>query len=143
MKRMMMSGKIHRATVTDANVDYEGSVSVDPDLSRAAGMLPYEQVHVVDIDNGARLITYLIDAEPGSGKVVLNGAAARLVHKGDRVIIISYAQMKDAEAESYSPKIVLLDEFNRPVTGPSRQGSDGDRLSPGVLRSGPAVDESR
>jgi aspartate 1-decarboxylase len=115
LKRTMMSGKIHRATVTDANVDYEGSISVDSDLRKAAGMLPYEQVHVVDIDNGARLVTYLIDAEPGSGAVVLNGAAARLVHKGDRVIIIAYAEMEDAQAAGHVPRIVLVDEANRPV----------------------------
>lgn len=116
MKRTMMSGKIHRATVTDARTDYEGSISVDSDLARAAGMLPYEQVHVVDVDNGARLVTYLIHAEPGSGDVVMNGAAARLIQKGDRVIIISYVQMKDAKAHGHRPKIVLVDEANRPAT---------------------------
>lgn len=116
MRRTMMSGKIHRATVTGARTDYEGSISVDRDLSRAAGMLPYEQVHVVDVDNGARLVTYLIEAEGGSGDIVMNGAAARLIHKGDKVIVISYSEMEEAEAESHRPKVVLVDEANRPAT---------------------------
>jgi len=115
MKRTMMSGKIHRATITEANVDYEGSISVDSDLIRSAGMLPFEQVHVVDVNNGARLVTYLIEAEAGSGKVIMNGAAALLVSQGDKVIIISYAQMKDSEASDHNPKVVLVDDSNRPV----------------------------
>ena len=116
MKRTMMYGKIHRATVTDANIDYPGSISVDADLIKAAGMLPYEQVQVVDIDNGARFETYLIEAQAGSGEVVLNGGAARLVAKGDKVIIIAYAQMQDAEARDCRPKVVMVDGSNRPVT---------------------------
>lgn len=116
MRRTMMAGKIHRAIVTDARTDYEGSISVDAGLARAAGMLPYEQVHVVDVDNGARLVTYLIEAEPGSGKVVVNGAAAHLVHPGDRVIIIAYAEMEEARASMHRPKIVLVDDSNSPVT---------------------------
>lgn len=123
MRRTIMSGKIHRATVTDARTDYEGSISVDRDLSRSAGMVPFEQVHVVDVDNGARLVTYLIDAEPGSGQVVMNGAAARLIQKGDRVIIISYAEMEDSEAQDHRPKIILVDESNRPATPDRQKGS--------------------
>lgn len=116
MKRTMMHGKIHRATVTDANINYVGSITLDPDLIEAAGMLPFEQVHVVDIDNGARFETYIIEGNRGQGEVVLNGAAARLVQKGDKVIVIAYAEMSDEEARAYRPKVVLVDDSNRPVT---------------------------
>ncbi len=116
MKRTMMHGKIHRATVTDANINYVGSITLDPDLIEAAGMLPFEQVHVVDIDNGARFETYFIEGTRGQGEVVLNGAAARLVQKGDKVIVIAYAEMSDEEARAYKPKVVLVDDANRPVT---------------------------
>ena len=116
MKRTMMHGKIHRATVTDANINYVGSITLDLDLIEAAGMLPFEQVHVVDIDNGARFETYIIEGTRGEGEVVLNGAAARLVQKGDKVIVIAYAEMSDEEARAYRPKVVLVDESNRPVT---------------------------
>lgn len=124
MKRTMMSGKIHRATVTEANVDYEGSISVDRELREAAGMLPFEQVHVVDVDNGARLVTYLIDAEAGSGDVIMNGAAARLVRKGDRVIIISYGEMESDEAAAHRPRILLVDAGNRPVINSAGRQKD-------------------
>jgi len=116
MKRTMMHAKIHRATVTDACVEYEGSITVDADLLEAAGMLPYEQVQVLDVDNGVRLETYLMKAEAGSGDVIVNGAAARLVNKGDKVIIVAYAQIKDKQAQQHRPRIVLVDESNRPVT---------------------------
>jgi len=116
MKRTMMHGKIHRATVTDGNVDYVGSITLDADLIDAAGILEFEKVHVVDVDNGARLETYVIAGERGSGDVILNGAAARLIAKGDRVIVIAYGEMDEAEARSLKPKIVLVDETNRPAT---------------------------
>lgn len=116
MKRTMMHGKIHRATVTDGNVDYVGSITLDADLIDAAGILEFEKVHVVDVDNGARLETYVVKGERGSGDVILNGAAARLVKKGDRVIVIAYGEMDEAEARSLKPRIVLVDESNRPVT---------------------------
>ena len=116
MKRIMMHGKIHRATVTDANIDYVGSITLDPILIQAAGMLPFEQVHVVDINNGARFETYIIEGEPGSGDVILNGAAARLVQKGDKVIVIAYAEMEDSEARELRPKVVLVDDANHPIT---------------------------
>ena len=111
----MLRGKVHRATVTDANLDYEGSLTLDPDLMEAAGMLPYEQVHVLDVNNGARLITYLITGERGSGQVIVNGAAAHLVSPGDLVIVVSYAEMEEAEARSHQPRVVLVDAQNRPV----------------------------
>jgi aspartate 1-decarboxylase len=116
MQRTMLKSKIHRATVTDANVDYIGSITIDSDLMKAADILPYEKVHVVDIDNGARLETYAIDGAAGSGAIEINGAAARLVAKGDRVIIMSYAQIDDAEARNLRPTVVLVDERNRPTS---------------------------
>lgn len=106
----MLKSKIHRATVTEANVEYTGSVSIDPVLCEAVGLREFEKVDVLDIDNGARLTTYVILGKPG--EVCLNGAAARLVHKGDRVIIVSYATMNAAEAEEFKPKIVLVNDEN-------------------------------
>jgi aspartate 1-decarboxylase len=109
----MMSGKIHRATVTEANLDYEGSITLDPDLMEAAGILPYEQVAVVDVTNGARLETYAIKGLRGSGEVCVNGAAAHLVHRGDTVIIIAYQQLSEAEAHVFAPQKVFVDSANR------------------------------
>jgi aspartate 1-decarboxylase len=113
MFRTMFKSKIHRATVTQADLHYVGSITVDEDLMDAADLLPGEQVHVVDIDNGARLETYLIAGRRGSGVIGLNGAAARLVHTGDLVIIMSYAVMTDAEARAFSPKVVHVDRGNQ------------------------------
>jgi aspartate 1-decarboxylase len=111
MKIEMLKSKIHRATVTGADLSYTGSVSIDPELCRAVGLHEFEKVDVLDIDNGARLTTYVILGGPG--EVCLNGAAARLIHKGDRVIIVSYAQFDEAEADSFRPKIVVVDERNQ------------------------------
>jgi aspartate 1-decarboxylase len=116
MFRTILKAKIHRATVTKADVDYIGSITIDAELMKAADILPYEKVHVVDIDNGARLETYAIEGEPGSGAIGMNGAAARLIHAGDKVIIMSYAMLDDAEAREHKPKVVLVDEHNRPVS---------------------------
>ena len=113
MFRTMMKSKIHRATVTEANVDYMGSISIDTDLMKAADLLPNEKVQIADITNGARLETYVIEGPAGSGTVCLNGAAARLVREGDTIIIISYAHMSDAEAREYTPKVVFVDGLNR------------------------------
>jgi aspartate 1-decarboxylase len=110
-----MKSKIHRATVTDANLHYVGSITVDRDLMDDADLLEYEQVAVVDVDNGARLETYVIEGERGSGDICLNGAAARLVSPGDRVIIISYAEYEDAELDGYEPTVVHVDRANRSV----------------------------
>ena len=115
MRRRMMKSKIHRATVTDANLHYVGSITVDRDLMDEADLLEYEQVAVVDVDNGARLETYVIEGERGSGDICLNGAAARLVSPGDRVIIISYADYETAELKGYEPTILHVDSSNRPV----------------------------
>ena len=110
--RTMLKGKIHRARVTEANIDYEGSITIDKELMEAADILPYEQVHVLDVDNGARLVTYAIEGERGSGVICMNGAAARLVYKGDTVIIISYCTVDDAEARNYTPKLVYVNSNN-------------------------------
>lgn len=109
----MMKSKIHRATVTDAHLDYVGSLSLGPELMSLSDMMVGEQVHVVDIDNGARLETYLIEGRPG--EVCMNGAAARLVHPGDKVIIITYADYDEAELADYAPTVVHVDEANGAV----------------------------
>jgi aspartate 1-decarboxylase len=111
--RTMMKSKIHRATVTQADLHYVGSVTVDEDLLDAADLLPGELVHVVDITNGARLETYTIPGPRGSGVIGINGAAAHLVHPGDLVILIAYAQMTTEEARSHRPAVVFVDEDNR------------------------------
>ena len=115
MRRRMMKSKIHRATVTDANLEYVGSISLDPELMRLADILEYEQVAVLDIDNGARFETYAIVGGPG--EVCLNGAAARLVHRGDRVIVITYAEYETAELEGFAPRVVHVDASNRVIDG--------------------------
>ncbi len=113
MIRMLLKSKIHRATVTDASLHYEGSVTLDPVLMEAADIVEWEQVDVYDINNGNRLTTYAISGERGSGVVCLNGAAARLVHIGDLVIICSYTQVADEDRAKHAPKIVLVDDKNR------------------------------
>ena len=115
MRRRMMKSKIHRATVTDANLHYVGSITIDRDLMEAADLVEYEQVAVVDVDNGARLETYVIAGAPGRGDICLNGAAARLVAPGDKVIVISYADYDQAELERYVPTIVHVDTANEIV----------------------------
>lgn len=113
MQLTMMKSKIHRATVSEASLHYQGSITIDRALMDAADLLEYEQVHVVDVDNGSRFETYVIEGEPGSGTICVNGAAARLVQPGDRVIIISYAAVDRAEAEAVTPVVVQVDESNR------------------------------
>jgi aspartate 1-decarboxylase len=113
MRRRMMKSKIHRATVTDANLNYVGSISLDPELMALADILEWEQVTVLDIDNGARFETYAIVGGPE--QVCLNGAAARLVHPGDKVIVITYADYESAELEDFVPRIVHVDTANRVI----------------------------
>jgi aspartate 1-decarboxylase len=113
MRRRMMKSKIHRATVTGANLNYVGSVSIDTELMALADVLPYEQVAVLDIDNGARFETYAIEGE--AGQICLNGAAARLVAPGDKVIIITYADYERSELETYVPRVVHVDGRNRVI----------------------------
>ena len=127
MMRIMMKSKIHRATVTQADLHYVGSVTIDADLLDAADLVEGEQVAIVDITNGARLETYVIAAPRGSGIIGINGAAARLVHAGDLVIIISYGMFDDAEARSLKPRVVHVDEQNRVV----KVGDDAAEPVPG------------
>lgn len=112
MLRMMMNGKIHRATVTEADLNYVGSITIDEDLLDAVGMLPNEKVHVVNNNNGARFETYIIAGARGSGVICVNGAAARLVQRGDIVIIISYAYVENAEAKDHKPTVAIMGEGN-------------------------------
>ncbi|HMJ03100.1 MAG TPA: aspartate 1-decarboxylase [Conexibacter sp.] len=112
----MLKSKIHRATVTDADLHYVGSITVDPELLEAADILEHEQVAVVDVNNGARFETYTIAGERGSGEMKVNGAAARLVHHGDTIIVISYAQYSREEMQHYEPRVVHVDSQNRIVT---------------------------
>jgi aspartate 1-decarboxylase len=114
MHRIMMKSKIHRATITGADLDYVGSITLDPRLMELADLMENEQVHVLDIDNGARFETYVIAGGPGD--VIVNGAAARLVHRGDTVIVISYAHYDEVELESYEPLVVHVDDENRPTS---------------------------
>ncbi|MFE1950934.1 MULTISPECIES: aspartate 1-decarboxylase [Streptomyces] len=140
MLRTMFKSKIHRATVTQADLHYVGSVTIDADLLDAADLLPGELVHIVDIDNGARLETYVIEGERGSGVIGINGAAAHLVHPGDLVIIISYAQVDDAEARALRPQVVHVDRENKIVAlgaDPSEPVPGGaDRRSPQAVPAG-------
>jgi len=111
----LLKAKIHRATVTQCDLNYEGSISVDANLLERSGILPHEQVDVLNINNGERFTTYAIPAPAGSGIIGINGAAARLAQKGDLVIIVAYARMEEAEAKSFSPRILLVDSNNRPL----------------------------
>jgi len=113
MLRTMCKSKIHRATVTGADLNYVGSITIDPVLMEAADLLEFEQVAVVNVNNGARFETYVIPGVPGKGEICLNGAAARLAHPGDKVIVISYAQYDEAEMQKYRPQFIFVDEENR------------------------------
>ena len=117
MRRTLLKSKIHRATVTAADLHYEGSITIDHDLMTAADIIDYEQVDVYDVTNGARLTTYAIPGQPGSGTICINGAAAHLVQPGDLVIIAAYAQFEDSEAATHRPRVLLLDERNRVAPG--------------------------
>ena len=128
MRRRMMKSKIHRATVTDADLHYVGSITIDRELMEAADLREFEQVAVVDIDNGARLETYVIEGEAGSGDVCLNGAAAHLIDPGDRVIVISYAEFDDADlAGGWTPRVVHVDTANRPISEALAKRLAGER----------------
>lgn len=127
MQRFMLYSKIHRATVTQADLHYVGSLTIDCDLMDAAGLLSGQQVDVVDVDNGNRLTTYAIEGERGSGVMCINGAAARLIAPGDTVIVIAYAAMEDAEARTFQPHVVFVDRDNRIV----EIGADPGNVPPG------------
>lgn len=113
MKRTLLKSKIHRATVTDANLDYEGSISIDPVLARAADFVPFERVEIYNITNGERFATYFIEGEEGAGEITLNGAAAHKAGRDDMVIICSYAEYTEEEARSHAPKLVYVDGCNK------------------------------
>lgn len=115
MRRTMLKSKIHRATVTGAHIDYEGSITLDPHLMKSADILPHEKVHVLDVDNGERFETYAIEGEPGTGTVQVNGAAARLVQRGDTVIILTYGQYEEEDLAGLEPLVVRVDRNNRIV----------------------------
>ena len=130
MTIQMLKGKIHRAVVVQAELNYVGSITVDPELMEAAGMLEYEKVQVVDVENGNRFETYTIEGERGSGMICLNGAAARMVQTGDHIIIMSYCDMTPEEAKSHKPKVVFVDEKNRirRVTNYEKHGQLSDEV---------------
>lgn len=113
MFRVMCKSKLHRGTVTESNLNYEGSLTVDKELLAAADILPYERVQVVNVNNGARFETYIIEGQSGSGTICVNGAAARLAQPGDKVIVISYAMVSKEEEKNFTPRIIFLDEKNR------------------------------
>ncbi|MGH7628294.1 MAG: aspartate 1-decarboxylase [Gemmatimonadales bacterium] len=123
MQRHLMKSKIHRATITAADLHYEGSLTVDEDLLDAADLVTYEEVQVVNVNNGSRFTTYVIPGQRGTGTMQLNGAAARLGHPGDLVILISYGLYADAEARRHAPRVVFVDERNRIVRSPLRAES--------------------
>ena len=126
MQRIMMKSKIHRATITGADLNYIGSITLDTRLMELADIREHEQVHVLDIDNGARFETYVIPGGPGD--VILNGAAARLVHPGDKVIVITYAQYDEAELAQHAPRVVHVDECNRPIPAEEAVQRSGSNL---------------
>jgi len=120
MQKIMLTSKLHRATVTDRNIEYEGSIQIDETLMEEVGISSYEQVHIYDINNGNRLITYVIPGERGSGVISVNGAAARLVERKDRIIIVAYGMISVDKIENYQPRVLLLDENNKVI---ERQGA--------------------
>lgn len=119
MRRTLFKSKIHRATVTDADLDYEGSVTIDGELMRAADILPYEKVHIWNVTNGSRLETYALAGADGSGVICVNGAAARHAQRGDLVIIATFAEVDESEARTFKPTVVRVDAKNRAVPGPA------------------------
>ena len=130
MTIQMLKGKIHRAVVIQAELNYVGSITVDPELMEAAGILEYEKVQIVDVENGNRFETYTIEGERGSGMICLNGAAARMVQTGDHIIIMSYCDMTPEEAKSYRPKVVFVNEENqiKRVTNYEKHGQLSDEM---------------
>jgi aspartate 1-decarboxylase len=113
MRRSVLKSTVHHATVTDADLDYEGSVTIDEELMRAADILPYEQVHIWNVTNGSRLSTYALVGAPGSGVICVNGAAARHAHQGDKVVIATFAEVEEVEAKDWKPAVVRVDAQNR------------------------------
>ena len=118
MKRILLKSKIHRATVTDADLDYEGSISIDPELALAADLVPYERVEIYNVTNGERFATYYIEGNPGSREITINGAAAHRANRGDIVIICSYAEYHEHEALEHRPKLIYVDRDNQVMERP-------------------------
>lgn len=131
MKRQMFKSKIHRATVTGADLNYEGSITIDSDLLKAANILPYEMVHVWNITNGSRLVTYTIAGKSGSGEICVNGAGAKLCKVGDLIIIATFSEMKSKKARSWTPKVVLVNQKNQVVK--FAIDTETAHVSPGML----------
>lgn len=129
MQRFMLKSKIHRATITEANVDYIGSITIDAGLMELVDILENEKVHVVNVDSGVRLETYVIPGERDSGVICLNGAAARLMHPGERIIILSYAIATEEELKNWQPKVVFVDENNRPFPSAGKLESQNRLIS--------------
>lgn len=125
MRRTMFKSKIHRATVTDTHLDYEGSLTIDEDLLDAADILPFEQIHVWDVTNGARLVTYALPGARGSGVVQVNGGGAHLIKKGDLVIVATFTELRTKDAKKHEPTVVFVDEKNRPREAIATQGERG------------------
>lgn len=121
MRRSLFKSKIHRATVTDADLEYEGSVTIDERLMQAADIAPYERVDIWNVTNGSRLFTYALPGEPGSGVVCINGAAARHAQRGDKVIIATFAEVEESEVRGWKPIVVRVDEHNRVLAGPAEE----------------------
>jgi len=132
--RTLLKSKIHRATVTDADLEYEGSITLDPVLMRAADLIPFEQVDIYNISNGSRFQTYVIVGEEGSGQVCVNGAAAHLAKRDDLIIIASYIRLEDQGAQTFQPKIVKVNKRNRPIAPVAKKSSE--KRLPGSTRSG-------
>lgn len=130
MTIQMLKGKIHRAVVVQAELNYVGSITVDPELMAAAGIIEYEKVQIVDVENGSRFETYTIEGEPGSGMICLNGAAARMVQTGDHIIIMSYCDMTPEEAKEHKPKVVFVDDNNKikRITNYEKHGQLSDEM---------------
>ena len=126
MFRRMCKSKIHRATVTQADLDYEGSIAIDTELLKAADVLPYEMVQIYDLNNGERFETYIIPGEAGSGTICVNGAAARLVQPGDLLIILSYTMMEEKEAHGHKPRVVFVDSKNQILDSKNKITAGGD-----------------
>jgi aspartate 1-decarboxylase len=133
MYRTLLAAKIHSCTITDANLNYMGSISIDELLLDAVGIVPYEQVQVVNVNNGERFITYAIAAKPGSGSIELNGAAARLGAKGDKLIVMTYAQFSEEEVKKHHPRAVMVDGFNQIIEIKSYREIFADGITPVIV----------
>lgn len=146
MRRTMLKSKIHRAVVTETNLDYEGSLSIDTDLLKAADILPNEQIHVWDVTSGNRIVTYALAGEPGSGVVQVNGGGAHLIKKGDIIIIATFTELKTKDAKKHKPTVIFVDEHNRPQSEPVIKAEEivaTDDAAPPAITEKPVKTRSR